>query len=1310
MPNRIRDRVFVSYSHEDKEWLEKFRAVLAPDIRNGRVDYWDDREIQPGDPWYARILDCIDSARAAVLFVSPNFLASRFIMEEELPRILKAADDGLTVLWIPLFGTFYGPDAPPALKPLADLQAYTPTSKPLAGLDADSVNRTLLDLCKRIQQLLSPTRVPRNLPFTSLGNLFKGRDEELSKLDAQLSKHGAAAIVQPETITGMGGIGKTRLALEYAWGHADDFSAFLFVSANSPEDLETNFARLSEPETLDLPEYSFGKQADQHAAVLRWLQQHRGWLLIFDNVDTPEAVAAVKALVARLQGGQVIITSRITGAKWGNTIQQMSLEVMPLNEAVALLLESSEGLRPTRSDDTEQAKLLAERLGCLPLALTHASAYIREHYQSIAEYAAEFEQNLSKVLAYHDHEAIEYETEVSREHADPKKKAMIKTVATTFFMSFGRLGTVEKTILRAASLLAPDPIPVAMFEGAPGETKALVTLWCEESNEPPEDKSVRDALNELARFSLVTRSDGAFSVHRMEQAILRSKIPGQTMPRWLECVRAVLFRCAPGDAENPQTWQILDKLRPHAEVLVASSLADDRVEPHLPLMESLSQLYYGKGSYSQSLAIEEAMLPIAQRIYAPNSSALAHRFLCFGESLNQLGRNAEAEAAFRKSLAIREVSDGPKSLRFAEDLNYLAMAVESQGRRDEAEALHRQAIEIFEAQQFWADKGSFSKSLNNLGNLLLYKGKLDEAEALKRRAVRFAEEGFGPEHPKTLMCISGLASVLAKREDANAAELLFKRAQEGSEKSLGLEHPITLNMIENYASLLDSTKRLEEAEPLYRRVLAFRERTLGADHPDVARLLNNLAALLQRANKLDEVEPFYGRALAIWEKSLGADHPHVASVLYNLACFLQLKNRLGEAEPLYRRALAIRERALGADDPQIVDTLDLLAKLLEASGRFEEAVPLRQRALEAQERRLGPEHPEVATCLDKLANLLYDTNRLAETEPLYRRVLAIRERNLGPDHTDVATSLNNLANLLYATNRLSEAEPLYHRALAVWERSLGPEHANVATALNNLANLLRATNRLGEAEPLYRRALAIREKALVPDHPDTLQSMEALAGLLEAMGRFEEAFPLRQHALEAQERKLGPEHPDTLRGMNNYCATLRRQGQAGQAEPLVRRVSATTAKVLGDTHPLAIHRANNLVLTLLMLSKLDEAREILATNWRLNAPPHANTTPCIAFLRHIIALLESKTTMPFLGQLKTLLTGPEHPAARDVAVPWDIAYFIEYLRPKLRSGSAEFLSALVAALNDRAKLPDLDRFPEWRDQPPLPLDPPWPAE
>ena len=123
-----------------------------------------------------------------------------------------------------------------------------------------------------------------------------------------------------------------------------------------------------------------------------------------------------------------------------------------------------------------------------------------------------------------------------------------------------------------------------------------------------------------------------------------------------------------------------------------------------------------------------------------------------------------------------------------------------------------------------------------------------------------------------------------------------------------------------------------------------------------------------------------------------------------------------------------------------------------------------------------------------------------------------------------------------------------------------------------------------------------------------------------------------------------------------------------------------------------------------MLGKLEEARQILAANWQSNAPPHANTTPRIVFLRHLIALLESQPDTPFLGQLKTLLTGPELPVASDVAVPWDIAYFIEFLKPKLGEHNAEFLTALARRAERPHQIAQIGEFPVWRDVLPLPLE------
>ena len=120
----------------------------------------------------------------------------------------------------------------------------------------------------------------------SLGDLLKGRDDSLAALRAQLTGDGAAAITQTEVISGLGGVGKTRLAVEYAWRHIDDYDAVLFVLADSPDSLHANIAALTASKILDLPEKGEKEQDAQIAGVYRWLASHADWLLILDNVDT----------------------------------------------------------------------------------------------------------------------------------------------------------------------------------------------------------------------------------------------------------------------------------------------------------------------------------------------------------------------------------------------------------------------------------------------------------------------------------------------------------------------------------------------------------------------------------------------------------------------------------------------------------------------------------------------------------------------------------------------------------------------------------------------------------------------------------------------------------------------------------------------------------------------------------------------------------------------------------------------------------------------------------------------------------------
>lgn len=200
---------------------------------------------------------------------------------------------------------------------------------------------------------------PCNLPYISLGALFKGREPVLT----EMAQHFEQAPHQPLVIHGLGGMGKSRLAIEYAWRHQREHTALLSVIADKPESLEQNLAALCAEKVLNLPEREAKEVPVQRAAVLRWLDQNPGWLLILDNVDDRAAATAVEALLPPLQGGQVLITARFS--EWSGGVAVQELHELEPPAAADFLLARTADRRRKQADDAEQARSLAEELGRL---------------------------------------------------------------------------------------------------------------------------------------------------------------------------------------------------------------------------------------------------------------------------------------------------------------------------------------------------------------------------------------------------------------------------------------------------------------------------------------------------------------------------------------------------------------------------------------------------------------------------------------------------------------------------------------------------------------------------------------------------------------------------------------------------------------------------------------------------------------------------------------------------------------------------------------------------------------------------------
>ncbi|MEZ5943119.1 MAG: tetratricopeptide repeat protein [Planctomycetaceae bacterium] len=682
---------------------------------------------------------------------------------------------------------------------------------------------------------------PNNLPYLSMGTLFKGRQGFLKLMEDKLSSGSthAVGVLAAQAIHGLGGVGKTRAAIEYAWEHQEEFSALLFVTADSPESLQRNLADLIGPQVLDIKAaQQVPDQSARVAAALRWLQEYKGWFLILDNVDTKQAALEVEKLVTQLTGGQIVITSRLT--KWSKSVEPLPLHVLTPEDGRDFLLERTAGLRHEQADDEARALKIAEDVDGLALALEQVGAYIAELGISFEQYQQRWESKRQQVLEWHDEQVMQYPT----------------SLAMTWQTSFDQLTPAGKLLLEHLSWFAPDPIPEFVFD-----EEEPAKLW-----EEILEEDVRIALADLRRYSLVQKEPAAdwrgFSVHRLVQEITRRNAGHEVQTRRIISTLKVANACCFDDPppEDVRSWPRWDPLAPH----IATALA--------------------------SVTDCEFKEEFAIRLMS-----------CFGVFLHASVRYRESEEWHRRAVRDAEILYGESDFRIPPLINNLALLLHDTNRFGEAESLMRRAVAICDMIEDTDDDG-FGTCLNNLARQLISTNKLAEAEPLLRRALATDEATWGPEHPNVARDLGNLACLLTETNRSEEAEPLMRRALTIDESAFGNEHPYVARDLSNLAYLLHSVKRFGEAEPLLRRALTISEHSRRRDHPDLARDLNNLARMLQDMKRLAEAEPLMRRMVEIYSEirsRTGYRHPNLTKAIKNYWNLLE-QMRVPEDEQFQR--------------------------------------------------------------------------------------------------------------------------------------------------------------------------------------------------------------------------------------------------------------------------------------------------------------------------------------------------------------------------------------------------------------------------
>ena len=748
---------------------------------------------------------------------------------------------------------------------------------------------------------------------------FTGRDEVLEALHAQLHIDRVIALTQSSALHGLGGIGKTQIALEYAYRHALEYSGVFWISAEAEEQIIASFLRIAE--VLGLPERENKDQQRVVVAVQRWLSTHGQWLVIWDNV---EDLSLLDLFLPAARSGAILITTRCQIL--GTLAQGLDLAPMEQEEGMLFLLRRAKVLPSEASSEHVQqfaerlsepyaaASALVRALGGLPLALDQAGAYLEATQCGLPAYLDLFRTRRTALLQQRGERAHEHPASVS----------------TTFNLAItatARRHPAVWDLLRICALLQPDAIPEELFrQGGKHFGATLEAVCCDELE-------WNLVVSSLCSYSLLSRQpeEQTLSLHRLVQAVLLDTMTEAEQGAWHRRVIEALDTAFPaiGPATEQVIWKRCERLLPHTLLCLQQAIGTD---------ESLA---------FASLAYKGA------------------------QYLSEHGRYAETEPLYQRALHIQEHALAFNHSDVAQSLNGLANLYKRQGKYAQAEPLYQRALHIWE-QQLGPEHLDVARLLYNLGELYREQGKYAEAKAFSQRALHIWERQLGPEHTLVAYPLNCLANLHWGQGQYAEAEVFYLRALHIWERQLGPGHTLVAYPLNNLASLYYQQGKYAEAEAFYQRALHVWEQALGPGHPETAHPLNNLGELYYQQGKYAEAEAFYQRALHVWEQAQEPEHCDMANPLNNLGKLYYQQGKYAEAEVFFQHALSIREQQLDQYHPDTAQTLHDLAIFRQAQGNLSEALSFAERALSICAQSLEDTHSQTAATRTLYAQLLQE--------------------------------------------------------------------------------------------------------------------------------------------------------------------------------------------------------------------------------------------------------------------------------------------------------------------------------------------------
>jgi hypothetical protein len=788
-----------------------------------------------------------------------------------------------------------------------------------------------------------------NVPNRNAG--FTGRAAVLGTLHEDLSA-GGRTVVLARALHGLGGVGKTQVALEYAHQFKADYDLIWWIPAEQPQAISLALADLAARLGLQT-----GDDATDAAAVaLEHLRRGAAgrWLLIFDNAEDPADLGPFLPAGP----GHVIVTSRHRA--WTHYAEPVELDVFTGQESTAHLARRVPGLAPG------DAARIAAAVGDLPLAIEQAAAWLSETGMPAALYIERLETHAIGTLGLSE----------SFGYATP--------VVATWNLSLGRLRERSPAAVHLLQILAfcsPEPISMTLLYG----DELIASLL-------PFDGALCDKLmlgqviRDIARLSLVRvdQASQSLQIHRLVQAVIRSQMTAEQQADARHAVHRMLAGARPqGGTDDPAHWPTYDTIWPH---LVPSRAEESDHDGTRELLIDWVRYQWKRGEHEPGLELARRLERLWTGQFGADDVQTLRLQFEIANLLRSQGRFTEARELDTLVLGRQRDVLGPGHLHALMTAGGLAGDYRGLGEYQLALASDQRTYASCK-EQLGEEHPRTLVAANNLAISLRLIGDYPAARQLDQETLRRRRTALSPDHPDTLHSAVSLAEDMRAEGHVRESAELLRGTWNRFRAVLGDDTRATLRCADSLAISLRESGALHEAMRLARDT---HERYLGRHGravPDALRCALNLAAAYAAVGENARARELAAEVRGDYESSLGDGHPNTLAAANNLAIYLRRTGDLPQARQLATDTLAKLRGTLGHDHPFSLASAINLAACLGDTQDLPQAESLQRDTLRDLQKKLGPRHPDTLACEAGLAVTLHRAGQDEEAEHARARTL-----------------------------------------------------------------------------------------------------------------------------------------------------------------------------------------------------------------------------------------------------------------------------------------------------------------------------------